>query len=122
MDATDDQTQPSGANAMACEYDRPGEGAGIRDPLPLKPGELRLLTLYHSTEWTSTIDCELSLAQYSEAGYYALSYVWGSSTNLKPIRVNGILKYVTTNLESALRHSRDATLDLTLWIDALCIN
>jgi Heterokaryon incompatibility protein (HET) len=41
---------------------------------------------------------------------------------LLPIQVNGAEMRITRNLYMALEHIRDDHVDLTLWIDALCIN
>ncbi|TGO55703.1 hypothetical protein BCON_0088g00340 [Botryotinia convoluta] len=57
--------------------------------------------------------------------YIALSYVWGSPADKRPILVNGIEMQVTQNLHTALielRKSNWVRRRVNLWIDALCIN
>jgi hypothetical protein len=88
----------------------------------LHPGEIRLVTLFRG-KWTDTIHCQLRHAPLgNQSTYKALSYAWGSPRATRPILVNGCQHSVTVNLESALRRIRESESDLTLWIDALCIN
>ena len=66
--------------------------------------------------------------------YAALSYVWGDTTQLRDITVNGIHLGVTTNLANFLRKWQTLRATLAddfplssfsraaLWIDAICIN
>ena len=79
--------------------------------------------------------------------YEALSYHWGSGPAIKPVYLEGqellpktnfndlaVLKmivpdcrkgkrfYVRSNLDKALRHLRDHTETVILWVDAICIN
>jgi hypothetical protein len=56
--------------------------------------------------------------------YCALSYVWGPSTDQKPLLVNNLLLYITRNLDEALRHLRSSIYVQSdfIWIDAVCIN
>lgn len=95
---------------------------------------IRLLRLHgrvNSTKTSSiqqqndtTITCELySLAfdTAKEKGYSALSYAWGSASDLSPISVNGLEVLVTHNLYLALESLREDT-DIILWVDAICIN
>jgi hypothetical protein len=52
-----------------------------------------------------------------------LSYQWGSNnSNLHDIQCNTVCFRVTSNLYSALVHLRNPDSDITLWIDAICIN
>ncbi|CZR57632.1 uncharacterized protein PAC_07521 [Phialocephala subalpina] len=88
----------------------------------LHPREIRLLKLLKG-RWSDKICCQLhhvSLA--NRPSYKALSYAWGSPRATRPIVVNGYQHAVTVNLESALRRLRRIDGDLTLWVDALCIN
>jgi hypothetical protein len=88
----------------------------------LHPREIRLVTLLRG-RWTDTINCRLHHAPLANRPTYkALSYAWGSPRATRPILVNGCQHAVTVNLESALRRIRETESDLTLWIDALCIN
>ncbi|TVY64273.1 Heterokaryon incompatibility protein 6 OR allele [Lachnellula suecica] len=56
--------------------------------------------------------------------YEALSYSWGDLSDVcaVPIDFNGFPKYISTNLEAALRVLRHQDKPRQLWIDALCIN
>ncbi|PQE07254.1 hypothetical protein CJF31_00004949 [Rutstroemia sp. NJR-2017a BVV2] len=88
----------------------------------LHPKEIRLVKLLKG-QWSEKIRCELVQAPLaSRPSYKALSYAWGSPRATQPILLNGYLYHVTLNLESALRRLRRTNSDLTLWIDALCIN
>jgi hypothetical protein len=89
--------------------------------LPLKQDQIRVVRLLPGT-WTEEIRCELSVADTEVAKYRALSYVWGSPRVTRPIRLDGREYPVTVNLESAIRHLREAYKDgLELWIDALYV-
>ncbi|KAH7343101.1 heterokaryon incompatibility, partial [Pyrenochaeta sp. MPI-SDFR-AT-0127] len=54
--------------------------------------------------------------------YEALSYTWGDPKERLPILVNETEVPVTRNLHAALEHFRSETIDVVLWVDALCIN
>lgn len=56
------------------------------------------------------------------AQYEALSYVWGSVRDTKPITVEDQEVEVTVNLHTALRNLRHDDRERILWVDALCIN
>ncbi|KAF2241962.1 HET-domain-containing protein, partial [Trematosphaeria pertusa] len=67
--------------------------------------------------------CELEHARRSNfPDYTALSYTWGSSSDTRPIYVDGGLVEAGVNLEEALRALRDHTPTRVLWCDQLCIN
>ncbi|TPX08072.1 uncharacterized protein E0L32_010272 [Thyridium curvatum] len=64
-------------------------------------------------------------ARFRWGDYAALSYVWGSETDRRPIVLNGAETTVTVNLEVALRamhRTGHYTGNFRLWIDAICIN
>ncbi|KAI0423868.1 heterokaryon incompatibility protein-domain-containing protein [Xylaria sp. FL1042] len=98
---------------------------------PLDPSrkEIRLLTLLNG-EWNDKIKCKLYVASLDkEPKYEALSYVWGSQTDLVDIDVNGVTFSATQNLYAALRRLREQIGSTgsdensrTLWVDAVCIN
>ncbi|KAK8249087.1 heterokaryon incompatibility protein-domain-containing protein [Phyllosticta capitalensis] len=104
------------------------------DPFPyrrLEPDEIRIiqvLPLASNPKERSEVCCNLKHIELTDkAQYSALSYVWGDAQNTKPITVDGQRKYVTANLETALRRlasnlskSEDERLDL--WVDAICID
>ncbi|KAI1350589.1 heterokaryon incompatibility protein-domain-containing protein [Xylaria sp. FL0043] len=98
-------------------------------PLDSSKKQIRLLTLL-TGEWNDKITCKLSVASLDEElKYEALSYVWGSQTDLVDIDVNGIAFPATRNLYAALRRLREQIGSTgsnensrTLWVDAVCIN
>lgn len=54
--------------------------------------------------------------------YEALSYVWGTTHCPQPAIVNETPFNITSNLDIALRHLRQSTVERVLWVDAVCIN
>ncbi|KAI8953831.1 heterokaryon incompatibility protein-domain-containing protein [Xylaria longipes] len=98
---------------------------------PLNPSkkQIRLLTLLNG-EWNDEIKCKLYVVSLDdEPKYEALSYVWGSPTDLVDIDIDGIAFSVTQNLYAALRRLREQIRGTgsnedsrTLWVDAVCIN
>jgi hypothetical protein len=74
------------------------------------------------------VRCNLIHTTLSQCGdeiidhYTALSYVWGTATDVRPIWVDESPVCVTANLHSALRHLQDKTRILRLWADAICID
>jgi len=76
------------------------------------------------------MECQLItlslLERRSSHPYEALSYVWGSENNKKPIYVRGNHSNhelrVTANLYAALSHLRHCVVERLLWVDAVCIN
>ncbi|KAL7919645.1 heterokaryon incompatibility domain-containing protein [Trichoderma austrokoningii] len=95
------------------------------DDLSKKSGAFRLIKLLRG-QWNDEIRCGLDVYYREEAHcppYRALSYVWGRWRRDPPkILVNGYATVVTNNLEMALRHLREEKEDITLWVDALCID
>jgi hypothetical protein len=89
--------------------------------------DIRLLRLFPNEDQNEPIQCQLldySLHKLRPRThlYEALSYVWSNPDETLPIRVNGIQFRVTLNLHAALLHLRDRSLELFLWVDAICIN
>ena len=85
--------------------------------------EIRLLRLLAYTE-DHPIECVLDVASLNDEPpkYVALSYEWGSSPATHSILVNKENFPIKENAYAALRHLRGARDDLTLWVDAICIN
>jgi hypothetical protein len=84
--------------------------------------KIRLVKLLKG-QWSEKIRCQLQWGfLVNQSSYKALSYAWGSPRATRPILLNEYQYPVTVNLESALRRLRRTNSDLTLWIDALCIN
>lgn len=83
--------------------------------------DIRLVTL--SPAWFhEPIDCKLFHTKLKpNIPYEALSYTWGNHENTISIKVNGKSFGITHNLSTALRYLRRKQ-EVTLWIDALCIN
>lgn len=86
--------------------------------------EFRLLTLEPSTDRHAPVRCKLHRASFddNDVKYTALSYTWGDPLSTTTILVNGATKQVTIDLEAALRHIRQSSCVMVLWIDAICIN
>lgn len=71
-------------------------------------------------------DIKITLSQIDLRGemfeFEALSYVWGDSTDRRPIICHDKMFYVTRGLHRALRFLRRETSPRLLWIDAICIH
>ncbi|KAL8364603.1 hypothetical protein RB595_003745 [Gaeumannomyces hyphopodioides] len=92
---------------------------------PLPKGNVRLLRLLPHQDENSRIECQLTfslLDRGSSHPYEALSYVWGSEDNKRPIYIGDNELRVTANLYAALKHLRYCSVERILWIDAICIN
>ncbi|KAL5313505.1 hypothetical protein ACEPPN_017925 [Leptodophora sp. 'Broadleaf-Isolate-01'] len=98
-------------------------------PLSQQNQEFRLLRLLPKSQrerlHNESVECSIVTTTVDIAPrYYALSYVWGRSDDMKPLLVNSKLLNITANLDAALRCLRD--LDYVessyIWIDAVCIN
>ncbi|CZR62771.1 uncharacterized protein PAC_12668 [Phialocephala subalpina] len=86
----------------------------------LKPRQMRLIMLHRGT---GRLRCSLLIVSDDpQPEYEALSYVWGSQTDLKTIYLNDKRYFVTTNLFDTLQMLRSRDKDRILWIDALVIN
>lgn len=87
---------------------------------PLSPSSPQIRTLIlHPGKPTDPIQCSLHVISLADSlSYEALSYTWGDVSITRPIEVDGTQFKATVNLERALRHLRDVSSDLTLWVDA----
>ncbi|KAI8663912.1 HET domain-containing protein [Fusarium keratoplasticum] len=85
------------------------------------------------TQRTAELSLELSIWQLQDSdklGYHALSYTWGppegdgsySSSDMRPILLNGRKFQVYPNLHDALVKLQDSLVTEYHWIDAICIN
>lgn len=88
---------------------------------PLLPQTVRTILL-HPGRSDEPIICRLVQPTVIKDQVQALSYVWGSHENPGNILLNGMIFYVTRNLEAALLRIRDTKFARELWVDALCIN
>ncbi|KAK3345982.1 heterokaryon incompatibility protein-domain-containing protein [Lasiosphaeria hispida] len=85
------------------------------------PDHIRLLTLNPGSS-ADVIECSMEVVRLGERSYEALSYAWGDLRVREPIRLNGKSFQVTKNLWLAMRHLRDQSKPIVMWIDAICIN
>ena len=70
----------------------------------------------------SNVACTTYRSNLAEYRYYALSYAWGNAQLLHAISCNGRKVKITQNLHSAMKHRRNESQEMMLWIDALCID
>lgn len=94
----------------------------VHNPLPT-PSSIRILDLYPG-EGDEPIRCKLRFSELGSesSSYTGLSYCWGDPADPIPVECNGRKAFVTRNLHSALRRTRDITSPATMWIDTLCIS
>lgn len=90
-------------------------------PLDRETKEIRIVILHPSTDFSTEPVCDIYHVALNHK-YFALSYVWGKSSDTRPIQVNDRTLQITANLELALRHLRHPESPVALWIDAICIN
>ncbi|KAI8664920.1 HET domain-containing protein [Fusarium sp. Ph1] len=85
------------------------------------------------TQRTAELSLELSIWQLQDSGkpgYHALSYTWGpsegdgcyTSSDMRPILLNGRKFHVYPNLHDALVQLQNSLVTEYHWIDAICIN
>ncbi|KAF8855050.1 hypothetical protein BDZ45DRAFT_596184, partial [Acephala macrosclerotiorum] len=83
------------------------------EPLDMTRKDIRVMKLLPGQR-TSGIQCTIRKVNLdTKPEYEALSYEWGSPENLKEIMVDGVW---------ALYHLRQETSEVTMWIDAICID
>ncbi|KAE9373784.1 hypothetical protein N431DRAFT_407479 [Stipitochalara longipes BDJ] len=88
-----------------------------------KPYAFRLIQLFPASDTGQEISCKLVPSDLEELpNYKALSYVWGDATATRNIYIEGKPYPVTKNCYTALVCLRHQTTQITLWIDAICIN
>lgn len=98
--------------------------SSIHDPLKGDGREFRLLVLEPSVDRLAPVRCKLDRACLDDGDvkYTALSYTWGDPLATTPIFVNETEVQVTLNLEAVLRHVRQVSCAVVLWVDSICIN
>jgi hypothetical protein len=96
-------------------------------PTPLSGRSIRLLRIEPDAA-DSIPKCSLVSASLDDdtLQYFALSYVWGSSTDREKIVCNGHVMEVTSNLHSFLLEYRRRVMNggeedaaMVVWVDAL---
>ncbi|KAM0426437.1 hypothetical protein ACHAPT_008128 [Fusarium lateritium] len=104
------------------------------EPLDRLKREFRLARLHpraqgQADSQTTTTDTQtpainLSVIKSSldeDIKYTALSYVWGDANDTSTIMIDGHPFAATKNLVAALEQLRDDSEQVTLWVDAICI-
>ena len=97
-------------------------------PIDKKASEIRLMTLLpgaFEAKVRVTIR-KIELSESLKPEYEALSYTWGSTTDLDNVYVQedegGKALAITPNLAEALRYLRYEDRPRVLWIDAICVD
>ncbi len=98
--------------------------------LPVDSKSIRILTILPDGDEITKLRCELKIVQLLdsfglpsiETPFDALSYTWGEPNFSSTIICNGAEIKVTAALFEALRHLRKSEDEMTIWIDAICIN
>ena len=92
------------------------------DLLDPAKNEIRILSGFSIVD--DEVACKIFTVSLDDRPFYnALSYVWGDPTQTAPLCVGDSVLQVTTNLSQALLNIiRIFGTELTLWVDALCIN
>ncbi|KAK1759047.1 heterokaryon incompatibility protein-domain-containing protein [Echria macrotheca] len=92
---------------------------------PLETDDSIRFLVLHPGGRDDPIECSLYHNRITECQYRALSYEWGDEGDLGDvITVNNhpSPRAIQKNLEDVLREIRQEKEDVTLWIDAICIN
>ena len=97
-------------------------------PIDKGASEIRLMTLLPGA-FEAKVRITIKIVRLSESlkpGYEALSYTWGSATDLEHVYVHGDegekALAITKNLAEALRYLRYEDRPRVLWIDAICVD
>lgn len=89
----------------------------------LQDKHIRLLHLEPATDSDAPIRCSFTTVSLANSPCYeALSYVWGDSTLLNTVKLDGFDVAISRNLFQALCRLRRRDADRILWVDAVCIN
>lgn len=91
-------------------------------PLDGSLSQIRILTLLPATSTQLQGHLRVEALLPEPPLYEALSYVWGESSELYTLWINGTRISITYNLFQALHQIRHPTKSRDLWIDAVCIN
>ena len=94
---------------------------------PLRPQQIRVLELLPGS-FSAVIKISITITEFTDDYqplYEALSYAWGQTENLVPIRIQGqggANLRITRNLAIALPYLRHESQSRVLWIDAIHIH
>lgn len=93
------------------------------EQLDTSTSSIRLLELFPGTR-QDDIACRLFECRLNEQheAYEALSYVWGDTKELTPVRVNDKTLMIGKNLRTALLNIRKVDEPRIVWVDGICIN
>src|SRR3954451_17795328 len=98
-------------------FTEPASPDKIYSTLDTAMHQIRVVKLHASENFESGVKAELFITSLHEnATFKALSYTWGNANDTVSISLNGHPVAVTRNLEKALRHIRQQTEDLIIWI------
>ena len=101
---------------------------------PIHFWQFRVLRLHASRDVNAPLSCTLLVANMIhlemvalqsnglEIEYDALSYSWGRPEFTVSILCNDLQVPITRHLADALRHLRPSDKDMSLFVDAICIN
>lgn len=87
--------------------------------------QIRVLRIQPSSDPNAIVHATLFVVTPDDPtheAYNALSYCWGDESIRRNINISGNEVSVTYSLESALKHLRKDSEELSIWADAVCIN
>ncbi|KAK5710799.1 hypothetical protein LTR15_012776 [Elasticomyces elasticus] len=100
----------------------------IWEPLDTTKPSIRLLKILPATDHANTIRLTLRTTKLDDAfdSYDAISYMWGSDSNMHEIMIDDKIAMVRDNIWQFLIHARDSSLhdqfNSSLWIDSISID
>jgi len=108
-------------NETVSQHDEPTDVLSyVHKPLDLTSDRIRLLRI-HPASRSGRIHIDIREGSTSDQ-YICLSYTWGDPTENFEISVDGRLMSVRSNLYHFLQMASRRYSNLSLWIDAICIN
>ncbi|KAG8156845.1 hypothetical protein KVR01_013258 [Diaporthe batatas] len=92
-------------------------------PLEDAAAQIRLVTICSFDITTEMIELHITSHFIRDAPeFVAISYTWGSPSNLSSISLNGTCFQVRENCYKALLQCRQQNIKQYIWIDSICIN